>query len=490
MTCRAGVLVAALSLLASLSPAAEAPKEKPKEEAKEAPKPSTHTVQPETFRIEAQLKGVFEAPGGFEIIFRPEVWGELTVLDAAAPGAVVKKGDALLTLDTQKIDEAIKDAEAGLAAMEPALKVAVEDLAGTEKLTPLDLAAAERAKQQADEDLKRYTAIDRPSAVKQAEFAVKNAANYLQYESEELRQLEKMYKADDITEETEEIVLKRQRDTVERATFGLDLARQKAEQTLKVDLPRQDITVKENPVRQALALAKAKVALPEGLTKKRLDAEKLKTDRDKAADKLQKMKKDREGMTVKSPCDGIVYYGPCVRGAWPKLGQTLERGAALKANDVVMTLVQPKGLFVRAAVPEDQIERVVAGVEGTVTPTGYPSTQLKGKTEAVSQVLVTPGNFETRIAVTMPKDAPPLVPGMNCSVKLTAYEKKDALTVPAAAVFSDGTDEAATYVYVRKADGSAEKRPVSVGRKADSKAEVVKGLSAGEVILLQKPDAK
>ena len=42
-----------------------------------------------------------------------------------------------------------------------------------------------------------------------ANFSVKSADNMLAYEKEELRQLEKMYKADDLVEETEEIVLKR-----------------------------------------------------------------------------------------------------------------------------------------------------------------------------------------------------------------------------------------------------------------------------------------
>ena len=54
---------------------------------------------------------------------------------------------------------------------------------------------------------------------------VKKAKDYLEYQKEELRQLEKMYGADDLTEETEEIVLKRQRDAVELAIFSLQRAR-------------------------------------------------------------------------------------------------------------------------------------------------------------------------------------------------------------------------------------------------------------------------
>ena len=94
---------------------------------------------------------------------------------------------------------------------------------------------------------------------------------------------------------------------------------------------------------------------------------------------------------------------------------------------------------------------------------------------------------ERVLSFAVPKDAPALAPGMNCTVKLTSYLKKDALTVPAAAIFPEEADEDATVVYVRKADGSHEKRPVTVGKRADGKAEVIKGLSAGETVSLEKP---
>ena len=51
--------------------------------------------------------------------------------------------------------------------------------------------------------------MERPFTLKSTEFSLKMTKEKLEYEEEELRQLEKMYKADDITEETEAIVLKR-----------------------------------------------------------------------------------------------------------------------------------------------------------------------------------------------------------------------------------------------------------------------------------------
>ena len=481
---RLGCVLLTCALAGSSAVAGEEPAPPPKE----APKPATRTVQPELLKIEAQLKGVFEAPKMTEVIFRPETWGELTVLEAAAAGARVKKGDVVLSLDTQKIDEAIQDAEAVVAQMTPALTLAHEEATALEKSLSMDLAAAERAKQYADEDLKRHQEIDRPSGVKQANYAAKNANDHLLYEQEELRQLEKMYKADNLTEETEEIVLKRQRDSVERAVFNLEVARIRCAQTLNVDLPRQDIKASEEATRQAINVVKAKASIPAALAKKQLELEKLKVEQKRAAERLAKLKRDRETMIVKSPADGILYYGPCVRGNWPKLGQELTRGTGLKPHEAVLTIVDPAGpLFVRAAVPEDQLERIKAGSEGHVLPTGYPSLKLRAKVESVTPIPVSPGNFEARLSVAI-KDEP-LVAGMTCTAKRVFYLKADALTVPASAVFEEGPEDG-MVVYVRKPDGSAEKRPVTVGRKADGKTEILKGLSPGDVVLLEKPQGK
>ena len=73
----------------------------------------------------------------------------------------------------------------------------------------MDLVAAERSRRIAKEDLAQMLEVELPTARKAVDFSLQMSADSLAYEKEELRQLEKMYKADDLTEETEEIVLRR-----------------------------------------------------------------------------------------------------------------------------------------------------------------------------------------------------------------------------------------------------------------------------------------
>jgi multidrug resistance efflux pump len=449
----------------------------------------THKVDKGPLKIDVTLKGVFEAEDIAEIVLRPEAWTTLSVLKAVPHGAPVHQGDVLVTLDFEKIDQAIRDLEAERAIAEAALKQAVEELPILEKSTPQELAAAERADKIAGEDLKHFLEIDRPETVKQVEFAVKTNKNFLEYVREELRQLEKMYRANDIREETEEIILKRQRDQVEAQAFRLKSSEILRDHMLQVELPRREQGLKEAVQKQALVLEKAKATLPLTLLQKQLALEKMKSDQEKSLEKLQKLRKDRAAMALKAPSDGIVYYGRCVRGQWTPaatLASKLQRGGALQADEVFITIVKPRPLFVRAVVDEKDMANLQVGTAAKVVPVAFPDSKLPAKLTQLSTIPLAPGAFEARLTLDQGKEPAGLMPGMDCSVKLVPYAKADALTVPSTAVFADELDEDKHYVYVPGKDGKHEKRAVTVGKTSGNKTEILKGLKAGDEIVLEK----
>jgi multidrug efflux pump subunit AcrA (membrane-fusion protein) len=74
---------------------------------------------------------------------------------------------------------------------------------------------------------------------------------------------------------------------------------------------------------------------------------------------------------------------------------------------------------------------------------------------------------------------------MACSVKFVPF-RKEALAVPAGAVFSDDEDEG-HYVYPHSGKGKPTKRAVKVGKTVGGKTEIVEGLKEGDEILTAKP---
>ncbi|HYV27234.1 MAG TPA: hypothetical protein VFA77_06850, partial [Candidatus Eisenbacteria bacterium] len=248
--------------------------------------PPTHTMARGALKNQIQLDAVVEAAEMTPIKLEPKVWTDLTVLEAASHGARVKKGDALVKLDTEKIKDQIEDLEQDRAVATVALELALADLDNLTQTTPLKLEAAKRSERNSDEDYAYFQKTGRAQREKSARFNVKRSEQRLENAKEELTQLEKMYKADDLTEETEEIILKRQKFVVEDAEYGLESSKQSAELILNTTIPREYETLKSAKRDQELALALAEESLPKNLSKKRLDLEKLKRDQKKSEKKL------------------------------------------------------------------------------------------------------------------------------------------------------------------------------------------------------------
>ncbi len=470
---------------AEKEPAKEAPA-KPADEAK----PATEKVKKGPFRIDVKLEGVFEAQNMIELCIRPEEWSGLSVLKAVEHGAMVKRGDLVLALDLEKIDLAIADQDRDLQLAALSLKDAEETLRALEKSAPLDMEAADRANRVAQEDLKQFSDVEYPLSLKTAAMVLEVAKDTVEYEEEELRQLEKMYKADEATKETEQIVLKRARDTVKRAKFILERTKAEADEFLKLVLPRHGDKIKEAAKRADIDLSRAKITLPIALTKQRLEFEKLKVQHEQAEKHLRKLREDRTLMTVKAPADGIIYYGKCSHGKWSGAGsETLHRGNSISPGEVFMTLVQTRPLLVHVSVPESDIQYVRAGLQAVVEPSGLSDLRLPAIVQHVGAIPMSSGSFDGQLTVALDGQADAVMPGMNCEVKMVPSKKQDALTVSPKAVFRDDLDVQHHYVYVAaKSDkGKAEKRAVTIGKRNDKQVEILSGLKEGEEVLLERP---
>ncbi len=452
--------------------------------------PATHTVKSGPFKNTVELDGIFEADTAREISVDPDEWKLLTVKEAVPHGEHVRKGDVLLTLDTAKLDQTIDDLRTDLKLSDISIRQGEEQLQALEKAMPLDLEAGERAARIAKEDRTQFLDVTKPFAVRMNDFNLKAAKENLEYEEEELHQLEKMYKADDLTEESEEIVLKRARDAVEKARFIVEYAKLNHEETARFDLPRTEEMVNDSALRRTVDWEKKKLELPLALQRQKADLEKLRLQRVRTQERLDKLLADREMMTVKSPIDGIVYYGKCTQGRFSDsngMADVLCRNGMIRPNQVVMTVVEPRPMFIRASVPEDDLHDLRPGMQATVTPTGYPEPKLKATIDDVSSVPTSPGKFDAKLSVKLGHKTKFLMPGMTCTVKLVPYVKKDAIGLPSKVIQTDELDDDAHYVWVLDKDGKPQKRDVELGRKTDKQVEIVKGLAEGEKVLMEPP---
>ena len=339
--------------------------------------PATHKVAEEPLRLELKIDGVFEAAKTLEVMLKPKVVSALVVKKAAAHGQQVKKGDPLLSLETDKVDEQLAAAEHDQKVSQASLRDAESNLKTLEATSALDLQAAQREQQQAREELEYFVKVREPRSRESAEQSLKNSRFQLEYAEEELKQLQQMYEADDLTEETEEIILRRAQRSVESARFSLKSSEISYERTLQRELPLELLRLKEAADRQDQALSRARISIPIALEKKRLDVTKLQRDQKLADEKLNDLRRDVAAMTIVAPADGTVYYGPCVRGKWQdavKFAERLQPGASLTPNQTILTIVTLQPLLIRLDVAEKDRPNIKAGLSALAVPTGAPNT--------------------------------------------------------------------------------------------------------------------
>ena len=298
-----------------------------------------------------------------------------------------------------------------------------------------------------------------------------------------------MYKADDLTEETEEIILKRAERAVESAQFSLESAKLRTARTLNTILPRRELELVDSTKRESFNLAKTVTTVAAGLKKAEIGLEKQLIEHAQAEENLAELKADREMLSeIRSPIDGYVYFGRVRHGKWSGKGTfeaALQPGGAITAKQVFMTIVSPDVARVRASVSEKDLFQVQAGIKGEGKATAFPDAKFNLKVDSVGRIPSAPGQFDCVIDLT-DKPVNSVAAGMGCEVSLVTYDQPKAICVPAASVFSDdGKDE--QYVYIIDGDTHA-RRTVKTGRGSGDRLEVVEGLKAGDEILVKKPE--
>ena len=85
-----------------------------------------------------------------------------------------------------------------------------------------------------------------------------------------------------LTEETEEIILKRAENSVAKAKFSLEGAEIRNEESTKIKFPREDLAVREKAKQNELSVKSLRKIQPVALEKKQLEVSKLEEQRTKA----------------------------------------------------------------------------------------------------------------------------------------------------------------------------------------------------------------
>jgi RND family efflux transporter MFP subunit len=144
-------------------------------------------------------------------------------------------------------------------------------------------------------------------------------------------------------------------------------------------------------------------------------------------------------------------------------------------------LVKIATVYVKVAVPENEINLIRKGQKAIFTVSALNDEQFEGTVTNVGVVAdAVSRTYDVKITVNNSKME--LKPGMVCDVKLNAQEKCSEVTVPYQSVDKDDNGNNIVYV-VNVAAKTVSKRIVKVGNYQGDCVEILSGVNVGEKVV-------
>lgn len=188
---------------------------------------------------------------------------------------------------------------------------------------------------------------------------------------------------------------------------------------------------------------------------------------------------------VLAPFDCTVLTRPV------SIGQAVSGSGGFNSGTEVMTIANLTDLIIMAHVNQADVTRLKVGMEVNVKIEAISDLEVVGSVERISPQATIINNikgFSTRIRLTTPDQR--VQPGMTANITIPVASADNVVAVPLAAVFTELNAEIQQnerFVYIVQGD-QFEKRKVSIGVADYFYAEVEKGVKAGDIVAIEKPD--
>lgn len=167
--------------------------------------------------------------------------------------------------------------------------------------------------------------------------------------------------------------------------------------------------------------------------------------------------------------------------------RSLQSGDPVTAGQALFTMSGGAGFIVKAQVDEQDVINVKPGQRANVSGQDFPGKTIVGRVARIAPVATKSTDATStakQVLTTIALGSSPsfLKDGMTADVDiLTSYVPK-AVVVPNDAVMKEGSN---SYVYVVE-KGVARKRPIRVGKVADTQTQVTSGLAPGDDVVVAK----
>ena len=164
----------------------------------------------------------------------------------------------------------------------------------------------------------------------------------------------------------------------------------------------------------------------------------------------------------------------------------VERGQVVSAGPQgLMRIVNLNNMYVSTSIPESYIGKLKVGTQVDVFLTSL-NKNYKGKVRQIGN-FINPNNRSFGIEVSIPNPENLLRPNQVAKLKVIDYTVKNAIVVPSNVIQEDGKGNQFVFVATNS-DGktaTAKKAMVTIGKSSDNVTEILSGLSANDIIVIE-----
>jgi len=435
-----------------------------------------------SFPIVLLEKGELKAAESTEI--RCELEGRSTIIRLIDEGAHVRKGDLLVELASDEIDEKIRDAEIKEASAKAAFQAAEKELQILIDENASKIRKAELAFTLARDALEKYKEGEAVELRQDAALAMEKARYVLQRAEEQLKDSQKLYEQGYVTR----IDLENDRFAEYQAKLELT----KAELALKV-LEKYTIPMalkeKESAVTEARKeLERTKNQAQASEAKATAEVLAKKSEFTITQDKLARLRDQKAKARIVAPTEGLVVYARS--SDWHRTETRIEEGAQVYERQSLIELPDTTRMKVVIRVHEAKTEKLKIGLPATVEIEGFTGQKFTGRVSKIAVLAdsrsrwLNPNLKEYETEILLDGTFSQLKPGITARAEILVTELRNVLAVPVQAVFGKGSKY---FVFV---DEGGRTRPVEVriGLSSTEYVEIKDGLSEGQMVRLAVTD--
>jgi RND family efflux transporter MFP subunit len=200
------------------------------------------------------------------------------------------------------------------------------------------------------------------------------------------------------------------------------------------------------------------------------------------AEKALKLVEDKLAKTrIIAPFDCTVLTRPV------SIGQAVSGSGGFNSGTEIMTIANLSEMIITAHLNQADVIRLKTQQQVDVQVQAVPGLKLKGTVERIAPQATIRNNIKGFTVQIRLKDIDPRVrPGMTANMTIPVARAENVPAIPIAAIFTENGER---FAFVKKGERQYEMRPIETGLADYNHAEVVKGLSTGEVVSLVRPPA-